>query len=100
MSFDHRYIYVAGENPARTPVRPHNWAERFAGNLASYGPDLRLRYSPVLEPMVIDGIKHLRLCRSLETSNPTLLQDVLDFAAHYDLPVHGLIEAAPLAKAS
>lgn len=101
MLFDTRFIYIEGESGSAKPrVRPHNWAERFAGNLASYGPDLRFRYAETLEPVIINGIKCLRLCPSLETSQPELFRDVLDFAQHYDLPVHGLMTEPELAQAS
>lgn len=98
MPFDNRYVYVEGEASAETRVRPHNWAERFAGNLASYGADRRLRYAPTLEPVMVRGVKCLRICRSLETSDPALFRDVIGFANHYGLPVHGLDQ--DLAKAS
>ena len=101
MSFDSRYVYIAGESGDDTRVRPHNWAERFAGNLASYSPDLRFRYSSVLEPVVVHGVKCLRMCPSLQTSNPILFREVLGFASHYRLPVHGLAQGeALLAQAS
>lgn len=101
MPFDKRYIYVEGESSAlETRVRPHNWAERFAGNLASYGRDLRFRYADVLEPVIVNGTKCLRICPSLETSQPQLFREVLDFAGHYDLRVHGLVGEPELAKAS
>lgn len=102
MPFDSRYVYVEGESSSNTRVRPHNWAERFAGNVASYGADRRLRYSPVLEPVVVNGTKCLRMCRTLEQSNPVLFRDVLGFADHFGLRVHGmhLSDAQPLAQAS
>jgi hypothetical protein len=102
MSFDDRYVYVEGESASESRVRPHNWAERFAGNVASYGADRRLRYSPVLEPVVVNGTKCLRMCRSLEQSNPVLFREVLGFADHYGLRVHGMNLGGelPLARAS
>ncbi len=101
MPYDSRYIYIVGETTPETPIRPHNWAERFAGNMASYGTDRRLRYSPTLEPVVINGTKCLRVCPSLEASQPEIFHDVLGFANHYDLQVHGMEVIEPeLAKAS
>ena len=100
MPYDSRFIYIEGESPSETRVRPHNWAERFAGNMASYGSDLRLRYSDRLEPVIIDGTKYLRLCPSLETSQPALFREILGFAEHYDLRVHGLVMEQELARAS
>lgn len=37
MLLDRRCVYVAGESPAHTLVRPHNGAERFAGRRARRG---------------------------------------------------------------
>lgn len=71
-------------------MRPHNWAERFAGNLASYGADLRLRYSNLLEPMVYNGTASLYICKTLEGSNPETVREILGFAEQFGLPVHGM----------
>lgn len=90
MLSDSRYIFVEGNGSMHTPIRPHNWAERFAGHLASYSLDRRLRYSNALEPLLVDGTKWLRICRTLEASHPALLGDILGFADHYGLRVHGL----------
>lgn len=90
MPFNSVYIYVEGESASEDHVRPHNWAERFAGSMASYGSDRRLRYSNLLEPVVYNGTRSLRICRSLETSNPAMVHDILGFAKHYSLRVHGL----------
>lgn len=100
MPFDTRYIYIEGESASETRVRPHNWAERFAGNMASYSSDRRLRYSDRLEPVIIGGTKYLRMCPTLETSQPALFREVLGFAEHYDLRVHGIAVEPELAKAS
>ncbi|HEY9199401.1 MAG TPA: DUF3579 domain-containing protein [Gammaproteobacteria bacterium] len=100
MPFDTRYIYIEGESSSKIRVRPHNWAERFAGNMATYGRDLRFRYADVLEPVMVNGIKCLRVCPSLETSQPVLFREVLEFAGHYDLRVHGLTVEPELAQAS
>lgn len=101
MPFDSRYVYVEGETASDTRVRPHNWAERFAGNVASYGADRRLRYSPAIEPVVVNGTKCLRMCRSLEHSNPVLFREVLGFADYYGLRVHGVArDPEALAQAS
>lgn len=100
MPYDSRFVYVEGENPAATPVRPHNWAERFAGNLASYGADHRLRYASTLEPVMIRGVKCLRICRSLAQNHPSLFHEIIGFAGYYNLPVHGLEPIDCLAKAS
>lgn len=100
MPYDKRYIYIEGESASEARVRPHNWAERFAGNMATYGRDLRFRYADVLEPVVVNGTKCLRMCPSLESSQPVLFREVLEFADHYDLRVHGIAVEQELARAS
>ncbi len=43
-----QYVIIEGESPSATALRPHNRAERFAGNLARYGAGRRLRFSNAL----------------------------------------------------
>ena len=97
MTSDSHYIYIEGQNSGQTPIRPHNWAERFAGNLAAYGADRRLRYSSALEPLSINGTKWLRICRTLQDSNPALVRDMFAFAEHYHLRIHGLVRHSEMA---
>lgn len=86
------YVIIEGELPSRDTLRPRNWAERFAGNLASYGPDRRLCFSRALEPVMINDIKCLRMDKTLRDSHPQLFQDVLGFAHGHSLAVYGLEE--------
>ena len=92
------HILIIGEAPAGARIRPHNWAERYAGNLASWGRDLRLRYARELEPVMVNGTKCLRVARSLEHRHPSLFRDILQFAALHRLPVEGLDPAMPMAS--
>ena len=39
------YVIIQGELPHQDPLWRRNWARRFAGNLASYGPDRRLHFA-------------------------------------------------------
>lgn len=84
------YVIIEGELPSRDTLRPRNWAERFAGNLASYGSDRRLRFSGALEPVMINNIKCLRMDKNLRQTHPELFQDVLGFAHGHCLAVYGL----------
>ena len=95
------YFLVEGERGEQTRVRPHNWAERFASNLASYGADRRLHYSDEITPVMVNGVKCLRVAHTLEQTHPTLLQDILAFANLHALHVHGFFppeERLPLAS--
>lgn len=40
------YVIIQGELPHQDLLRPRNWADRFTGNLASYGPDRRPHCAP------------------------------------------------------
>ena len=90
MSFNDQYIFVEGKSTADHPVRPHNWAERFAGNLATYDHYLRMSFSDELLPVMVQGVKCLRLKRCLLDNHPELFRDVMAFADTHQLPVHGL----------
>lgn len=80
MSQEEQYLFIVAQSDNNTPLRPHNWAERFAGNLASFGRDRRLRYSDALAPVMVDGIKSLRVAKELANSHPGLVEDILRFA--------------------
>jgi hypothetical protein len=102
MSFDEDvYLIIEGNPPNNTRIRPHNWAERFACNLASFGPSRRVCYSDAVVPVMIDGVKCLRIERSLEIAKPALFRDILAFAEQHGLKVRGLAvpsENLPLAS--
>jgi hypothetical protein len=76
------------EGPAEEiSFRPHNWAERLAGNLASYGKDRRLRFSEALMPVMINDVKCLRVCPTLESKHPSVFDEVIRFAKGNDLNI-------------
>ncbi len=100
MSFNDRYIFVEGASSDDVHVRPHNWAERFAGNLASYDHRLRLSFSNELVPVMINNAKCLRMDRNLRNSHPEIFKDVLGFAQAHGLKVRGLEAPLELPMAS
>jgi hypothetical protein len=100
MSRDDRYVIVEGTSSSNTPIRPHNWAERFAGNLASYDRHLRLSFSSLLVPVMVNGVKGLRMDRGLCHSHPEIYKDILGFAAAHDLRIQGLDAPVELPLAS
>lgn len=92
MSQEEPYLLIVGQTDNNTPLRPHNWAERFAGNLASFGRDRRLRYSDALVPVMVDDIKCLRVDKGLAGNHPELLDDILRFADLHGLTVRNRAE--------
>lgn len=71
---------VEGPTDDQDRFRPHNWAERLAGNLARYGKDRRLRFSDSLMPVMINNVKCLRVCPTLESSHPAVFDEIIRFA--------------------
>lgn len=69
------------------PFRPSDWVERISTQLASYGPDHRLRYDENVHPCVIDGSKCLCVKRALKEDNPSAYQFILKFAEDNHLRV-------------
>lgn len=76
--------------------RPSDWAERLAGNLACYGPDKRLVFADELMPLIHNGIKCLRLEKSLAQSHPALFDEIMAFAIANQLTVIDDQAPAPL----
>ncbi|MEW6353151.1 MAG: DUF3579 domain-containing protein [Pseudomonadota bacterium] len=69
------------------PFRPSDWIERISSQLASYGPDHRLRYSDSVQPCVIEGVKCLCVKKSLQEENPAAYQFILKFATDNQLRI-------------
>lgn len=59
--------------------RPSNWACRICGTTAYCDDRKRIQYSSHLTPVVIDGIKGIKINKSLEQENPLLYNQVIDF---------------------
>lgn len=67
--------------------RPSDWAERISGMLARFGNDHRIIYSPQLKPVSIEGVKCIAMDGKLETQNPQVYLQVMNFAARNNLNV-------------
>ena len=61
--------------------RPSDWIERISANLASFGPDRRLRYNELVHPLVIGGEKCLFVSTDLLQQSPQQFDDIMAFAA-------------------
>src|SRR3990172_7032525 len=69
------------------PFRPSDWIERISTQLATYGPDHRLRYAESVHPCIINGAKCLCVKHALKEYNPEAYQFILKFAADNELRV-------------
>ena len=79
-------IIIQGVTQDGKQFRPSDWAERMSGNLSTFR-NRRILYSPMLQPIVKDGLKCVQLDPSLRESNPELYESILEFAQSNDLKV-------------
>jgi hypothetical protein len=78
MSEDYLVISSVMENGKK--FRPSDWIERVSSALASFHVDHRLRYSPGVQPCIIDGERCLVVARWLETKDRKAYDYVMGFA--------------------
>ena len=86
MSDSDKKIIIEGITEAGEEFRPSDWAERMSGSLSTFRKH-RIRYSPLLQPVVRDGNKCVMLDRALKDSNPELYESILNFAKNNKLRI-------------
>ena len=74
------YILIEGRTQSGQPFRPSNWAERFSDKMCMIDSRQIHRHSPLLRPIIQNGIKCLLIDTRLEKSQPQLYQFVMQFA--------------------
>ncbi len=88
----HKSIIIEGVTEDGRKFRPSDWAERMSGMMSSFGPDHRIHYSPLLRPVSYKGVKSIALDPSLETSNPLIFSQIMDFARRNNLKITELTD--------
>ena len=81
-------IIIEGKTQAGRKFRPSDWAERMSGALSTFGRDQRIRYSPMLQPLIIDGIKCIALDPKMQDQFPEMYTYILGWADNNDLIVN------------
>lgn len=81
------HIVIQGITNNNKKFRPGDWIERIAALWAEFGKDRRLRYSPMLYPCVIDGVKSLVVAKDLQHKDTTMYEYVMQFAKQNNLRV-------------
>jgi len=56
-----------------------------SGALSTFGADHRIRYSPLLQPLTIDGIKCVALDPKLQDQFPEMFRYIMSWADGNDL---------------
>lgn len=81
------FFAIQGVTEDGRRFRPSDWADRLASRLAGFGSDRRLRFSPELRPMMLDGRKGLVVSGRLRERCPDLWREVMGFAERNGLRV-------------
>jgi len=80
-------IIIQGVTRQGRTFRPSDWAERMCGALSTVSHDRRLRYSPMLQPVSINGVKCMLIDPILKQEHPDMYTYLLCFADENDLNI-------------
>ena len=76
-SEDVKRIIIEGITENGRKFRPSDWAERMSGALSTFGRDQRIQYSPLLQPMTVNGVKCVSVDPQLKDSFPELFAYIM-----------------------
>ncbi len=76
---------IRGLTKAGKPFRPSDWAERLCGMMSVFGQEQKLRYSPFVRPVVIDGVRSVVVGAKLAELEPRLYTFLIHFARDNEL---------------
>lgn len=88
-----REFFIQGITSNGKTFRPSDWAERLCGAMSCFrpaadrGPNARLKYSPYVRPVMLDGIRSVVVNEALREIEPLAFHFVLDFAKDNDLQI-------------
>ena len=70
-------IIIEGITESGRKFRPSDWAERMSGALSTFGRDHRIQYSPLLQPMTINGVKCISIDPHMKDSYPEMFAYIM-----------------------
>lgn len=88
-----REFFIQGLTSNGKPFRPSDWAERLCGAMSCFrpsgsgGPNAHLKYSPYVQPVLLNGVRSVVVKEDLRQIEPLAYHFVLDFARDNDLQV-------------
>ncbi|NCX94306.1 MAG: DUF3579 domain-containing protein [Gammaproteobacteria bacterium] len=82
----HTRVIVRGVTDQGKDFRPADWAERMAGALSTFR-GRRIIYSPLLQPIVLNGKKCLIVDEELKQVSLPLYEEIMEFAESNHLVV-------------
>ena len=80
-------IVIQGMTVSGRAFRPSDWAERLCGIMSTFGGDHQMRYSPYVQPVLLDGVRCVVVALTLIDIEPRAHRFLLDFAKDNELVV-------------
>lgn len=75
--------------------RPGDWAERLCGAMSLFGPEQKLKYSPLVRPVNVDGVRSIIIEEELASLEPRIFKFLMTFAEDNNLQVIRAQTTAP-----
>ncbi len=88
-------IVIEGITTNGRKFRPSDWAERMSGMLSTFGRDQRIRYSPLLFPMTVNGVKCISIDPDLQKVHPEMYAYIIQWAESNRLSVTEVEDEEP-----
>lgn len=83
-------VLVLGVTNSGSAFRPSDWVERLAGGFSTFCRDRRLKYSPCVRPLTVEGMRGLQVDIRLMESDPGAFRFLMGFAIDNDLLIRCL----------
>ena len=80
-------IIIEGVTHSGRKFRPSDWAERMSGALSTFGRDHRIQYSPLLQPLTIEGVKCIVIDPRMQEEHPEMYAYIMGWANNNDLVI-------------
>ena len=84
---DSRHLIIQGITHSGRAFRPSDWAERLCGVLSTMPFLQKMRYSPHVRPILMDGVRCVYVSAELQTLEPRVFRFLMDFARDNELEV-------------
>jgi hypothetical protein len=80
-------LVIKGMTRDGQQFRPSDWSDRLCGVMSAFGADEQLRYSPLVQPALRDGIRCVIVKHELAALEPRLFKFFLSFAVENELQI-------------
>lgn len=80
-------LIIQGVTHSGKAFRPSDWAERLCGVLSTMPFLQKMRYSPHVRPILMDGVRCVYVSAELRALEPRVFRFLMDFARDNELEV-------------